>query len=581
MPQALSPGALPVPALAVFPAEPQAGDLVRFTNRSRDAAGAPLAAVLDLGDGTPPQTLAPGASFDHAYAAGAFTARLRATDGTGQQLELARPLVAAAPPTATPTATSTMTPTPTDSPMPTDTATATATPHPLSGWTTRVSVSSAGGEGNRASGVSAMSADGRYVVFESVADNLVPGDTNGYSDVFLRDRQSGTTVRVSVDSSGAQLPWPSFEPAISADGRVVAFYEFGGVFVRTLATGVTERVDVNPTGGAPNGSSGGPSLSGDGGLVAFRSNATNLVASDANGATDIFVRDRATGATRLVSVSSAGVQANGNSDNAVVSADGRYVVFESDANNLVAGDTNGSKDVFAYEMSTGATTRVSVDGAGAQGNVFSYQPSISADGRYVAFSSAATNLVAGDTNAQTDIFVRDRDTDGNGVFDEPGAGATRRVSVFTSGAQAANPSQLPAISGDGRTVAFWSAATLVRDLVPYLVLRRRLPVRARPRDRRDAAWQRRRRRRRGGRRQRRPAGHQRRRALHRVHRRGQRCTWRHERRGRRLRLRPRPGAARPAAGSVLHDADQPEQRAEFGDVAAGCRRRRPRLRRVA
>ncbi len=465
-PQALAPGALPVPALALFPASPQAGDLVRFTNRSRDAAGVPLAAVLDPGDGAALQTLAPGASFDHTYAAGAFTVRLRATDGAGRQLELARPLRVAVPPTATPTATSTTTPTPSPSATATETATATATPRPSSGVTTLVSVSSAGVEGDGASGVPAMSSDGRYVVFTSEAGNLVPGDTNGYQDIFLRDRQAGTTVRLSVNSDGTQKVWPSFAPAISADGSVVAFCSSDGVFVRTLATGVTERVDVDPAGGAPDGFGCLPSLSGDGRLVAFRSRAANLVPVDTNRVTDVFVRDRTTGATRRVSVSSAGVQADGDSDSPVLSADGRYVAFESEATSLVPGDTNSAKDVFAHDLRTGATVRVSVAGAGAQGDSSSFQPSISADGRSVAFSSSATTLVAGDTNGQRDIFVRDRDADGNGVFDEPGGGATRRVSVFTSGAQADNPSGLPAISGDGGTVAFWSAAALVRDSAP-------------------------------------------------------------------------------------------------------------------
>ncbi|MHB8516683.1 MAG: hypothetical protein ACYDCT_15020, partial [Dehalococcoidia bacterium] len=311
-----------------------------------------------------------------------------------------------------------------------------------------------------------MSTDGRYVVFASEADNLVPGDTNGYQDIFLRDRQGGTTVRVSVNSDGSQKVWPSFAPAISADGRVVAFCSSDGVFVRTLAAGITERVDVDPAGGAPNGFGCTPSLGGDGRLVAFRSSAANLVPLDTNRATDVFVRDRATGTTRRVSVSSAGVQADGDSDNPVLSADGRYVAFESDAASLVPGDTNRAKDVFVHDLRTGVTVRVSVGGAGAQGDSSSLQPSISADGRSVAFSSIATNLVAGDTNRQRDIFVRDRDADANGIFDEPGATATRRVNVFTSGAQTDWQSDLPAISGDGRTVAFWSEATLVRDGAP-------------------------------------------------------------------------------------------------------------------
>jgi Tol biopolymer transport system component len=141
--------------------------------------------------------------------------------------------------------------------------------------------------------------------------------------------------------------------------------------------------------------------------VAFVSDATNLVANDTNGSTDVFVHDRQTGTTTRVSVDSAGVEGNGISNFPSISSDGRYVALESDADNLVADDNNGSADVFVHDLQTGTATRVSVDSAGVEGNGNSNAPSISADGRSVAFESDADNLVAGDTNTAPDIFVDD------------------------------------------------------------------------------------------------------------------------------------------------------------------------------
>src|SRR3990170_6753099 len=191
------------------------------------------------------------------------------------------------------------------------------------------------------------------------------------------------------------------------------------------APGTTERASVSTAGVQGDALSGYPAISADGTIVAFRASASNLVPSDTNGADDIFARNRQAGTTERVSIDGAGAQADGSSYEAAVSGDGRYVAFRSLATNLVAADTNALNDVFVHDRQTGATERVSVTSAGGQGSGgHSYEPSVSDDGRYVAFRSRATNLVAGDTNADDDVFVRDRQT-----------GVTVRVSVDSAGAQ--------------------------------------------------------------------------------------------------------------------------------------------------
>src|SRR3989440_488453 len=172
----------------------------------------------------------------------------------------------------------------------------------------------------------------------------------------------------------------------------------------------TKRVSVDSLGAQGIGDSEGPSISADGRFVAFYSSAANLVGSDTNGVRDVFVRDRKTGKTTRVSVDSHGAQGNGDSEGPSISADGRFVAFLSSASNLVGGDTNGVRDVFVRDRKTGKTRRVSVDSHGAQGKGASFVPSISANGRFVAFSSVANNLVGGDTNTASDVFVRDRKT---------------------------------------------------------------------------------------------------------------------------------------------------------------------------
>jgi Tol biopolymer transport system component len=330
----------------------------------------------------------------------------------------------------------------------------------MAGTTERVSVDSAGAQGDSYSYDPSISADGRYVAFNSSASSLVAGDTNGTFDIFVRDRLTGQTERVSVDSVGAQGYSPSFEPSISADGRYVAFNSLASnlvagdtngtfdIFVRDRLTGQTERVSVDSVGAQGDSDSFAPSISADGRYVAFNSSASNLVAGDSNGTHDIFVRDRLTGQTERVSLDSAGAQGDSLSFEPSISADGRYVAFYSSASNLVAGDSNGTYDVFVRDRVTGQTERVSLDSAGAQGNSDSYAPSISADGRHVAFSSLASNLVAGDTNGALDIFVRDRVT-----------GQTERVSMDSAGVQGNSHSAVPSISADGRYVAFRSYAS--------------------------------------------------------------------------------------------------------------------------
>jgi hypothetical protein len=327
--------------------------------------------------------------------------------------------------------------------------------------TERVSVDSAGAQGDGNSYWPSISGDGRFVAFQSFASNLVAGDTNGSDDVFVYDRQNRTTERVSVDSAGAQGNGFSGYPSISADGRFVAFLSAASnlvtgdtnavadVFVHDRQSGTTERVSVDSSGAQGNNDSNAyPSLSDDGRFVAFGSRASNLVMSDTNGSRDVFVHDRQSGTTERVSVDSTGTQGNSNSDLPSISADGRFVAFHGEATNLVAGDTNAFDDVFVHDRQSGTTERVSVDSAGAQGNSDSYRPSISADGRFVAFYSFATNLVTGDTNGFIDIFVRDRQS-----------GTTERASVDSGGAQGNNGSAWPSISGDGRFVAFWSYAS--------------------------------------------------------------------------------------------------------------------------
>jgi Tol biopolymer transport system component len=333
------------------------------------------------------------------------------------------------------------------------------------GTTELISVNSDGYQGSQLSYWPAVSEDGQYVAFQSDAP-LDPPDDNQGSDVFVRDRLNGTTERVSVSSSGQQGNGGSWEPSISGDGRYVAFTsgarnfapgsDYGGanVFVRDRLTGSTELVSANTSGTTDNSSGGSPAISRDGRYVAFVSGASNLVANDNNGQPDVFVRDRVLGVTERVSVDSSGTEANGYSHTmATISGDGSFVAFESDATNLVAGDTNGTRDIFLRTRQAGTTERVSVNSQGTQSDGASRWAALSANGRYVLFDSSATNLVASDTNAQYDVFVRDR-----------ALGTTELVSLSNEGLQGNEESCCPSgISDNGQLISFLSLAS---NLVP-------------------------------------------------------------------------------------------------------------------
>jgi len=283
--------------------------------------------------------------------------------------------------------------------------------------TSRVNLNNNGEQANGLSHYTTISGDGRFVSYVSYATNLVPGDTNELKDIFLYDTLKKKTTRINVSSNGEQANGDSSSPALSADGRYVTYYSFAtnlvpgdtnktaDIFVYDTQTGKTTRVSVDSYGKQANNYGDSPAISGDGRYIAFESDAANLVPGDTNKKRDIFVYDMLTKKTTRASVGSKGEQGNGRSYTVAVSENGRYFTFESEATNLVSGDTNGVWDIFRYDMVTKKTTRVTLDSNAHQTNGFSYYPSISEDGRYVAYYSEATNLVSGDTNNFPDIFV--------------------------------------------------------------------------------------------------------------------------------------------------------------------------------
>ena len=294
----------------------------------------------------------------------------------------------------------------------------------------RVSVDDAGNQGLEPAFGASISNDGRYVVYVGRANIFTPGGEPSLGQsIYLYDRNTQTVDLISVDANGnPALGITSGRPVISADDRYIAFYSNSATlvpgdprpvqglqdaFVYDRNTKTTERISVSDTGQLGNGDTGGngndPSISSDGRYISFESSASNLVPGDTNGNTDVFVYDRIMHTIERVSVTDAGNQGNNESEHPSISADGRYVAFASYASNLVPGDTNGISDVFVYDRSTHTVQLISVNDAGRQGNSFSEDPSIS-DGHYVTFTSNATNLVAGDDHGQRQIFVYDRDT---------------------------------------------------------------------------------------------------------------------------------------------------------------------------
>ncbi len=296
-----------------------------------------------------------------------------------------------------------------------------------------VSVNQAGTQGDGNADAPSMSANGRFVAFSSDATNYfgVTGEgedvvgtiQNGFHDIFVKDRWSGQLERITTPLGAAEPDNNSFLPRISAwEGNA-----------------------------------------NDGRWVVFHSAARNLVPGITNFQNDVFLRDRQTGSLERVSVSATGQQGNQASQNADVSRDGRYVVFESEATNLVPGDTNGFADIFLVDRQANAIRRVNVTNTGGQAlGGHSRNPRISANGRHVVFESRATNLASGDRNNVWEVYVHDRDANHSGVFDEPGGTATRRISVAFDGSGehiiSDGDSRAPHLSYDGRYVVFHSNA---------------------------------------------------------------------------------------------------------------------------
>ncbi|MCC6545513.1 MAG: hypothetical protein IT392_13635, partial [Nitrospirae bacterium] len=323
-----------------------------------------------------------------------------------------------------------------------------------------VSVSSSAIKGNAASTCGDITPDGRYVSFSSDAFNLVTPDTNGAPDVFVRDRITGQTRRVSVGDVGQQgsAGGGSFGGSMSADGRFVVFWSFAtnltpgdtnntsDVFLYDQTLGTAVCLSAGLGSGTGNAISGDPVISADGRCVAFGSSASNLVVGDANGFSDGFVYDRLSGSLSILTLTNGGGSSNSHSGVDCISADGRFVGFVSGATNLVTGDTNNRPDVFVRDRTLGTTSRVSVSSSGVQGDLESSRARISANGRFIAFESAAKNFFVGDGNGW-DIFIHDA-----------WLHTTTLVSQSTTGVHANNQCLRPSISPDGTCVAFDSDA---------------------------------------------------------------------------------------------------------------------------
>ena len=330
--------------------------------------------------------------------------------------------------------------------------------------TTILSVNAQGEAANGGSDRPAISSDGRFVAYQSSASDLVSGDTNNQNDIFLQELRTNTVTRISLGVNGTQSNSGSTSPAISQDGRHVAFESMAtnlvandtsgsqDIFVHDRMTATTVRVSVGANGVAANSHCLHPAISGDGRFVVYVSAANNLTGDDTNTVTDVFLHDRDpdqnsvfdenNGTTTRISPSGAAA-AGSNSNFPSISRNGQYVAYSSFDATLVSSDSNSRQDIFVYTMQSGVTERVSIANGGQQGDGESTFTSLSDDGRYVAFISAATNLVSGDTNSSTDVFVRDRTV-----------GTTVRASVSNSGAQSGSSSTNPVISGDGRYVSF-------------------------------------------------------------------------------------------------------------------------------
>jgi|GEM_PF-6416297 Bacterial Ig-like domain (DUF1927)./WD40-like Beta Propeller Repeat. len=344
------------------------------------------------------------------------------------------------------------------------------------GVTERVSVANNGSEAALGGYQGLVSADGRYVAFSSDSEDIVTGDTNASTDVFLRDRLAGTTIRVSVKNAGGQADGPSYLSSMTPDTKIIVFASDAenligttaapldqnfstDVYIRdrTTATAKTQRISVATDGTEGDLDSFGGSISDDGRYIAFMSNSSNFDINDSGIFTDVFVRDRniaAPSTTRITALPS-GDEADADSSNVVISGDGTVVAFDTDAGNLVATpDGNLTTDVYAATLATGVIERVSVSTTGGDTNDFSFVAGISDDARFVLFQSGAKNLMPYTLAATSNSFVRDRTTGATAL------GASTQGQHEPSDPDPGLAGSSPnAISGDGRYVLFTSTAS--------------------------------------------------------------------------------------------------------------------------
>lgn len=268
---------------------------------------------------------------------------------------------------------------------------------------TLVSHAPNGDAGNNFSQRPQISADGKFIVFHSLASNLVEGDNNNKWDVFLYNVDRNTIERVSL-FNGMEGNDNSRKGSVSGNGKIIAFQSVANnwleldiarddIYVTDLSRRTFSLISRGLGSERANQWSGSPHVSADGGWVTFVSAASNLVEGDRNGVPDIFVHRMGEKRVRRVSIASDGTEANGRSFNPLISRDGRSVVFESDASNLVEGDTNGVRDIFRHDLSTGETVRLSTGPDFAEANGQSEYPDFSMlGGGASAFHSEATNL---------------------------------------------------------------------------------------------------------------------------------------------------------------------------------------------
>ncbi len=332
------------------------------------------------------------------------------------------------------------------------------------GYVDRLSRTASDLPANADSTAAALSGDGRVAAFVSSATNLVPGDTNGRRDVFVRVRMTGVVERVSISTSGVQQDLDAVgAPAVSGDGRYVIFSSASNllvasdtngqadVFLRDRLLGATVRVSVTNSSGEAAGGSVVAGISSDGRHVLFQSNANNLATDDTNGVDDLFLRDRLMGTTTRVSVGSGGVQSDMAAQSGALSANGRFVAWQTMTALFDPGDQNSAFDVYVRDLETGVTTRASQPAFGGTSNGHSVHPSVANDGT-VAFRTAATSLFTGDTNGLDDIVVA-----------YLGVAGCTPVSVASDDSLSNGPNSNPSISADGLFVAFASVAANLCD----------------------------------------------------------------------------------------------------------------------